>query len=1107
MGERQTVGFDGSRFALLVPFVLLALALVPVLQASAQEAATTCAPGIGRIIAFQGNVEIQRAGQQQWVSVKKLNTALCPDDRLRTDAQSRAVVSLQPETFVRVDQNTVIRLKQATDDIEVEFFGAELAESVRNAQPRGAGYFITRFPKKFKVTTPHMNAAVEGTEFMVQITPDATKLTVLEGKVSSQSRATGNTQLVAAGQSIASSAAGVSTIETVVKPEDAVQWVLRYPPISDQSDPSEFSRAEQLLRAGSVEEALAAIDAKLAANPSSSDAHALRAVIQIAKNDKSGALESAKKAIGFGANNYRAWLALSYAQQAAFDLEGALQSTLRAASLQPNSVLADARVAELYLSLGDNRRAEEAARAAVAANPGESHPHSILGFVHLSRTDPQAARSAFEAAIERDSFSSLPRLGLGLAMIREGDLVAGREQLEIAVALDPSNSLLRSYVGKAYYEENTNERNVLAASQFALASQLDPSDPTPRLYDAIRLQTSNQPVAALQEIRHSVALNDNRAIYRSELRLDEDLAVRSASQGRIYTDLGFEQLAILDGWKSVNTEPGDFSGHRLLADNYSRQPRFEVARVNELFTSQLLQPQNLTPVPPQLGERNLFILDVAGPTDVAFNEFNRLFASDGQAIHFSANIGGNDTWGDDLAIAAVEGRWSISLGQFHFESDGFRVNNDLDQDLYNIFAQYQHAENTSFVAEVRVTRRQQGDIRLLFDPESFDPTIRQGEDSDSVRLGVHNVLSPRSELLASLVYQDAEFTTELPSLLDVAGDVKSTIGEVQHIYRGDLLRFVSGIRQSHREQFQQQNLLGDVSARDFEFDSTSVYAYSYWKLGGSLNAIAGVSADFVEGRSVDTDQVNPKLGIWWEPSPGTVLRVAAVRTIQPDTFSRQDIPPRLEPTQVAGVNQVYSGAQGESEWHYEFGFDRELSDELRFGVELSHRDLDIPFVTLGPPDVVTEANAKEYSGRIYFYWTPLRALAASAFYQYDKRENEDEAVFPEGVKELRTHRLPISLRYFNNSGFSAGVTTTYVDQQGEFLEFLPGPPFIEFAGDGDRFWVADATLTYRLPRRKGIVELSVGNLLDEDFKFQDIDPENPTILPDRLVSMRFTLAF
>jgi tetratricopeptide (TPR) repeat protein len=448
MGERLTVRLDGSCCGLLVAFALLALTLIPVEQAAGQEMAATCSPGIGRIIALQGNVTIERADQKGWVAVKELDTSLCANDRIRTDAQSRAVVTLQPATMIRVDQNTIIRLKQSNDEIEVEFFGARSAESTNNAQPGGGGYFITRFPKKFRVTTPHMNAAVEGTEFMVQISPQATRLTVLDGKVSSQSVATGKTQLVTAGQSVSSGAAAAGTIETVVRPQDAVQWVLRYPPISDPTDTGGILRAEQLLRTGSVDEALALIDAELVANPSSSDAHALRSVIQVGKNDKAAAFEAAKRATELGVENYRAWLALSYAEQARFDLDAALESARRAKELRGDSALAHSRVSELLLSLGDTRGAEQAAHAAVAANPAESHAHSMLGFVHLAQVDTPAARADFEAAISRDSFNSLPRLGLGLAMIRDGELVSGREQIEIAVALDPSNSLLRSYVGK-----------------------------------------------------------------------------------------------------------------------------------------------------------------------------------------------------------------------------------------------------------------------------------------------------------------------------------------------------------------------------------------------------------------------------------------------------------------------------------------------------------------------------------------------------------------------------------------------------------------------------------------------------------------------------------
>jgi len=55
--------------------------------------------------------------------------------------------------------------------------------------------------------------------------------------------------------------------------------------------------------------------------------------------------------------------------------------------------------------------------------------------------------------------------------------------------------------------------------------------------------------------------------------------------------------------------------------------------------------------------------------------------------------------------------------------------------------------------------------------------------------------------------------------------------------------------------------------------------------------------------------------------------------------------------------------------------------------------------------------------------------------------------------------------------------------------------------------VADATIRYRLPKRYGILSIEAKNLFDESFKFQDADPANPRIYPERLILGKITLAF
>jgi hypothetical protein len=53
----------------------------------------------------------------------------------------------------------------------------------------------------------------------------------------------------------------------------------------------------------------------------------------------------------------------------------------------------------------------------------------------------------------------------------------------------------------------------------------------------------------------------------------------------------------------------------------------------------------------------------------------------------------------------------------------------------------------------------------------------------------------------------------------------------------------------------------------------------------------------------------------------------------------------------------------------------------------------------------------------------------------------------------------------------------------------------------------DAFVGYRLPNRRGLLSLNAENLLDESFQYQDVDPTNPSLFPERLISFRFTLAF
>jgi outer membrane receptor protein involved in Fe transport len=71
-----------------------------------------------------------------------------------------------------------------------------------------------------------------------------------------------------------------------------------------------------------------------------------------------------------------------------------------------------------------------------------------------------------------------------------------------------------------------------------------------------------------------------------------------------------------------------------------------------------------------------------------------------------------------------------------------------------------------------------------------------------------------------------------------------------------------------------------------------------------------------------------------------------------------------------------------------------------------------------------------------------------------------------------------------------------------------GPPFaLRVVPKEDQFWVFDASISYRLPKRFGLLTVVAKNLFDKSFRFQDTDPENPRMQPKRLVLAKVTLAF
>jgi ferric-dicitrate binding protein FerR (iron transport regulator) len=1106
--------------------------------------AQECLNGVAWVVSIQGRALLKSVDEPQWRVVRQ-GERICPGDQLRVTANSRAGLVLHNDSLLRLAENSEL------------LFSAPTAEgNIYLDLLKGISHILSRIRHSFQINTPYINAYVEGTEFTVASGPSGAQVTVLEGQVVARNKQ-GEVR-VPSGQQVNVLPGDAPQGGIAVNPRDAVQWALYYPPVveppkghaskavqqslkayrqgdlkgalealseaPDVADDADLLiyRASLYLQVGGIKAAWRDLMAAQGKQPDQSNTLALKSIIATANSELRQAMTLAQRAVSADARSPAAYLALSYAYQARFQLPEARKAAHQATLMAPENALAWARLAQLELMFRNLDASTEAAHRAVAIAPRHAQSQTTLGFARLIQFDLEGAQEAFTEAAYLDQAAPLPRLGLGLVQIRKSDLAGGRQQLELAANLDPSNALIRSYLGKAYYEE---KRNALAATQFTLAKQFDKQDPTAWFYDAIRKQSENRPIEALKDIQTSIELNNHRAVYRSQFLLDQDEAARGASQARVYQELGFEQLARAEAYKSLQTSPQNHSAHRFLADSYIGRPRHERARLSELLQSQLLQPLNTNPIQPHLAVSKLGILDGAGPSHGGFSEYTSLFTREGLNLQLNAIGGNNSTRGDDLIVSGLQDKISFSLGQFHYYTDGWRENSDLRQDIHSAFMQASLSPNTSIQFEYWNQESESGDIDMKFDHRISESMERELERQFG-RLGVHHQLTSDSHLVISAIYQKM-LTKDFEREATYFNDILPPYGELSGIedtsftYAGDSNRrnfewlFLQHIDdhvftlgggyydENHKTTARQLtvetymlpddgNLLVIPTVYDDTEDNDpsfkSIYAYSLLALPAHVSMTLGATFEEYEYRLYKTDQFGPKFGLSWDVDGNTTLRGAYLKSIaRPSHYEKT-----IEPTQVVGFNQYFDDVEGSDIEQFGVGFDTNFDNGVSIGIEFNRRDLSLPMA--GKKVILESCDEKWTHG--YLYWPVTKRLSMSLGYEKDVMERETFA-----PQLLTIYQMPIGFKYHWPSGMSFDLEGAKIDQKIDH----------DGVGKQEDFWNVNAVLGFRFPKRNGKAEIIVKNLLDKEFNYYDLsffhgsDYVMPQYQPERQLFFRFSL--
>ncbi|MGI9334784.1 MAG: hypothetical protein ACR2RL_16700, partial [Gammaproteobacteria bacterium] len=153
-----------------------------------------------------------------------------------------------------------------------------------------------------------------------------------------------------------------------------------------------------------------------------------------------------------------------------------------------------------------------------------------------------------------------------------------------------------------------------------------------------------------------------------------------------------------------------------------------------------------------------------------------------------------------------------------------------------------------------------------------------------------------------------------------------------------------------------------------------------------------------------------------------------------------------------------------------------------------------------PGNDIDRFSEEERTHRAYINWTPTKSSALSASYLYDRYTTDRTRNV--AVTRLRNHEVTMQAAYFAESGIRAKLRGTFIDQEAN-----------RFAVTGeDRFFTIDAQVGYALPKRLGFAQITVKNLFDRSFTFQDRnfqtnEPRDLRFTPEREIRIEFSTQF
>ncbi len=1119
---------------------------------------------VASLYSNEGSIFVRRTGVSVWQPIKG-GDSFYEGDTVRTGTDGKAAFQFVDGALVRIGRFSAMTFEKVL---------ANGNPSVTHTQ--GKAYFFSRGARREpEINTTTVNAAIFGTELVIETNEDSTTIDVLHGSVKA-SNSFGATTL-APGERAVTKRGSPPAKSILVRPADSVQWMIRFPFILIESDivsspdvgcsgacasavhevftqvksgrsliealnnssnklkstdRGALLEAIALWRVGEIARAAANIKAmsQTMSAPDSALRELLLGFLELQNSNLTAAQQHLSASTKLRADLINAQLLQSYISQASGDLDDAL-SIIKSSRQEHQDVpeLFD-REAELLLSFDRYEDTKALLEKRELAFGTSSMSAALSGFAAISRKDFAQAQLDFATALSEDPSQALPYFGQALIKVNDRDYDSAKDLLSHAVQLEPSTAIYRSYLGKLFFENAQSEHS---RQEFDAAIALDPNDPTPHLYRSFVDVAQNDPIKGLADVEQSIQLNDGRAVYRSSLLLDRDLAVRSAGLSRVFTELGFSEAARIEAIKSITTDYGNYSAHRLLSESYDSILDVE-ARQSEQRVADLMAPLSF----------NLF--NSLGEA-AALGDYNALFDKKETREAFSTTWNSNqDQIGGELLAVGKGDSLGYLFSYQPFYRNGSNHGAFASQNRLRGALQYELTPDDRLILDGSFKLfRQEGQTDADYSDDVHVGVVRAGYNhriSSNTRFLMQGEFArdrentaierdDRPGIVQENIPDGAEFDADLVAQESARQRVQRNSLATQLLYTSTYLDSVSGVEGLYADTSRREtspaygfySLCQDDSGEECgtgaggdltssasgALRSGEVYQYVSLKVPRKANltlGLAGTSVEhdltevppFLSGRGKE-NSLDPKIGLVLTPTKWLTTRAAYFETLQKSVL--EDLS-SLEPTLIGGLNQRFNDLSAARSRNLAFGLDVKDPNLFYAGAQYTRRHIIEPIgdvtetasydgenlASLPPSSdgfIDSNANSDIFRGYLYSVLSPRAVLTADTlmnWYDLDEFGSTDST---------NTRRFRFGYRRFFGKHLSLSTQGTFRDQN------TTTSADTTRSYDNGGFWLFDTALSYRLSEQRGRMFFRIDNILDREFEYDQSVGLEPAVLKGR----------